>query len=49
MRLRTVPELRFSLDTSMAYGAKIDKILHDINVDGDVAKDSIKDIEKDDE
>jgi len=27
MRLRTVPELRFIKDESMAYGAKIDKII----------------------
>lgn len=27
MRIRTVPELRFHLDESMEYGAKIDKIL----------------------
>ncbi len=31
MRLRTVPELRFFKDESMAYGEKIDKILADIN------------------
>ena len=28
MHLRTVPELRFMLDASMEYGAKIDKILN---------------------
>lgn len=28
MRTRTVPELRFAADTSMEYGAKIDKILN---------------------
>ena len=27
MHLRTIPELRFHLDESMEYGAKIDKIL----------------------
>ena len=27
MRLRTVPELRFILDGSMAYGEKIDRII----------------------
>ena len=30
MRLRTVPELRFHNDESMEYGAKIDKILNDL-------------------
>jgi ribosome-binding factor A len=40
MRLRTVPELRFSLDTSMAYGAKIDKILHDIDISESVEEDN---------
>ena len=31
MRLRTVPELRFILDESMEHGAKIDKILEDLD------------------
>lgn len=35
MRIRTVPELRFSLDLSMEYGAKIDKILDAIKTDED--------------
>ncbi len=30
MHIRTVPELRFHLDESMEYGAKIDKILNEI-------------------
>lgn len=33
MHIRTVPELRFMLDGSMEYGAKIDKILSGLNVD----------------
>ena len=35
MRLRTVPELRFHLDESMDYGAKIDKILDGLDVGDD--------------
>lgn len=35
MRIRTVPELRFVLDESMQYGAKIDKILNEINTEKD--------------
>ena len=35
MRLRTVPELRFHLDESMDYGAKIDKILDVLDVGDD--------------
>lgn len=31
MHLRTVPELRFILDESMEHGAKIDKILEDLD------------------
>lgn len=31
MRLRTVPELRFFIDESMEYGAKIDKILNELD------------------
>lgn len=31
--IRTVPELYFILDDSMEYGAKMDKLLHDISVD----------------
>ena len=30
MQIRTVPELRFHLDESMEYGAKIDKILNEL-------------------
>lgn len=30
MHIRTVPELRFMLDDSMEYGAKIDKILNEL-------------------
>lgn len=30
LHLRTVPELTFILDESMEYGAKIDKIIHDL-------------------
>lgn len=30
LRIRTVPELRFTLDESMEYGDKIDKILKNI-------------------
>lgn len=33
MRLRTVPELRFAIDASMEYGAKIDKILSKLDTD----------------
>ena len=33
MHIRTVPELRFALDGSMEYGAKIDKILSGLNVE----------------
>lgn len=33
MRLRTVPELRFIKDESMAYGAKIDKIIATLEED----------------
>lgn len=33
MHIRTVPELRFILDSSMEYGEKIDKILSDIGTD----------------
>lgn len=32
LHLRTVPELSFILDESMEYGAKIDKILNDLDV-----------------
>ena len=35
MRIRTVPELRFVLDGSMEYGAKIDKILSGLNIEED--------------
>lgn len=35
MSLRTVPELRFHLDESMKYGAKIDKILNELETDKD--------------
>lgn len=35
MRLRTVPELRFIFDESMEYGAKIDKILEDLDTKKD--------------
>ena len=35
MRLRTVPELRFMLDESMEHGAKIDKILEDLDAKQD--------------
>lgn len=35
MHIRTVPELRFHEDTSMEYGAKIDKILSGIEADRD--------------
>ena len=35
MRLRTVPELRFILDESMEHGAKIDKILEDLDAKKD--------------
>ena len=35
MRLRTVPELRFILDESMEHGAKIDKILEDLDAKQD--------------
>lgn len=31
MHIRTVPELRFHLDESMEYGAKIDKILNGLD------------------
>lgn len=33
MHIRTVPELRFMLDDSMEYGAKIDKILSGLDVE----------------
>ncbi len=33
MHLRTIPELRFYLDESMEYGAKIDKILSGLDSD----------------
>lgn len=33
MHIRTVPELRFHLDESMEYGAKIDKILNGLDTD----------------
>lgn len=32
LRLRTVPELSFILDESMEYGAKIDKLLNQLDV-----------------
>lgn len=35
MSMRTVPELRFHLDGSMKYGAKIDKILNQLETDKD--------------
>ena len=35
MCLRTVPELRFVLDESMEYGAKIDKILNGLESEKD--------------
>ena len=35
MHIRTVPELRFHTDESMEYGAKIDKILNDLESDKD--------------
>ena len=31
MNLRVTPELSFEIDDSMEYGAKIDKILNDLN------------------
>lgn len=33
MHVRTIPELRFHLDESMEYGAKIDKILNGLDTD----------------
>ena len=33
MHIRTVPELRFPLDESMEYGAKIDKILNNLDTE----------------
>ncbi len=33
LHIRTVPELRFILDESQAYGAKIDKLLDDLDTD----------------
>ena len=33
MHIRTVPELRFHLDESMEYGAKIDKILNNLDTE----------------
>ncbi len=35
MRLRTVPEIRFIKDESMAYGEKIDKIISDLEGDNE--------------
>ena len=35
MHIRTIPELRFHLDESMEYGAKIDKILNGLDTDKD--------------
>ena len=35
MRLRTVPELRFVFDESFEHGAKIDKILEELNIKSD--------------
>lgn len=35
MHLRTVPELRFAVDSSMEYGAKIDRILNKLDADKD--------------
>ncbi|MDE5722246.1 MAG: 30S ribosome-binding factor RbfA [Clostridia bacterium] len=35
MHLRTVPELRFAVDSSMEYGAKIDRILKNLDADKD--------------
>lgn len=35
MRLRTVPELRFIFDESFEHGAKIDKILEDLDAKKD--------------
>lgn len=35
MRLRTVPELRFVFDESMDHGAKIDKILEELDIKKD--------------
>ncbi len=31
MNLRVTPELSFEIDDSMEYGAKIDKILNELN------------------
>lgn len=33
MHIRTIPELRFHIDESMEYGAKIDKILSGLETD----------------
>lgn len=33
MHIRTIPELRFHIDESMEYGAKIDKILNGLESD----------------
>lgn len=33
MHIRTIPELRFHIDESMEYGAKIDKILNGLDSD----------------
>ena len=35
MHIRKVPEFHFVLDTSMAYGQKINEILNEINKNGD--------------
>ena len=35
MRLRTVPELRFIEDTSLAYGDKMDKLLNSLKIDSE--------------
>jgi ribosome-binding factor A len=39
LRLRNLPHLVFTYDPSLAHGARIEELLHELHVDGDVADD----------
>jgi len=39
MRLRNLPKLVFTYDPSLAHGARIEELLHELHVDGDDLED----------
>jgi ribosome-binding factor A len=43
LRLRNLPHLVFTYDPSLAHGARIEELLHELHVDGDVADEDVAD------